>query len=529
MSESEITIDKLKDPSIYKEDVKSPEIIQTHISYVVLTGEHAYKIKKPVDFGFLDFSTLEKRKKFCNEELILNKRLCPQIYLDVVAVRKNGECLKIDGDKGEVVDYAVKMNQFSQRNIMKNKLQKGEIRWEEIEDICDILVDFYRTEETSDEIKKYGEICTVKHNTDENFEQTKDIIDDVISRESYGFIKKITNDFLKEKNVFEKRIQNGFILDCHGDLHSGNIVFLKGKKVCIFDCIEFNKRFRYGDVASDIGFLAMDLDFQGFPYLSSYLVEKYVEKSEDKQIVDVLNFYKCYRAYVRGKVASFQLNDKNIEEKEKNKISNTSSKYFDLSYYYAKLIDKTQLQSDRNILFITAGLTGTGKTTVARKLSIDYGAEKISTDEVRKETRGIEKYERHFEEYDKGIYSPEKKYETYMKVLERGRQKLKEDQNVVLDATFKNREMRDKAKKIADENNADFLIINTVCPEEKVKQFLQQRIQKKSISDGRWEVYEKQKNLFDYPSKDEKFVKINITKNDLDYQLNAYNKILEKI
>jgi len=517
--------ENLKNPDSYKEDVESIDIHQTHISFVALTGKYAYKVKKPVDFGFLDFSTLDRRKKFCQEELRLNKRLCPDIYLDVVKITKKNDGIEFNGS-GEIVDYAVKMREFSQKNIMKNLLFRDKITKETVDDICNILVDFYKKGENSDDIDKFGRVDIIKKNTDENFNQTKNMIGVTIKKDVYNFIKKETNNFLKEhKEIFDKRINDGFIHDCHGDLHSGNIV-IEDDEIFIFDCIEFNKRFRYSDVASDIGFLAMDLDYQGFPYLSSHLIKRYIEKSNDEGIFDVINFYKCYRAYVRGKVIGFRLNDDNISNKEKNDIKKIAGRYYDLAYYYAKLFSNADY---KKTVFITSGLTGTGKTTISDKISVDYDAYIISTDMIRKELAGIDKYERHHVEYNKGLYSPERMEETYNKVIEKAENQLKKDRNVVLDATFKTKKHRKMVKKMAEKNNSRFIILHCDCPEDVVKKWLDERVKKKSVSDGRWEIYVKQKDSFeDFEDKND-VISIDVSNKDLSYQIRVYNKIIDKI
>jgi aminoglycoside phosphotransferase family enzyme/predicted kinase len=516
----------LKDPSTYGSNVNSVNVLQTHISYVALTGKFAYKIKKPVNFGFLNFSTLKKRKFFCEEEIRLNRRLCPEIYLDVVPITTRNDHLEINGN-GKTVDYAVKMKEFPQENIMTNLLKKNKLDEETFEEIAEILVKFYKSDKNTNEISQYGTAELFKKNTDENFEQTESLIGITIDKEVFDFIKTSTNLFLeKNKDLFEKRIKNGFIHDCHGDLHTGNIVILDGK-ICIFDCIEFNKRFRFSDVASDIGFLAMDLDFLGYPYYSSYLIEQYVEKSKDTGIFDVLNFYKCYRAYVRGKVAGFKLNDSNIKESEKQEIIKNATKYFDLAKYYASLFS-FKLKQEKPVLFITSGLTGTGKTTVARKIAVDYSAYVVDTDSVRKEIQGIDKFEKHHDEYNTGLYSPEKMAYTYERVFEKAGKLLKNKRNVVLDATFKTKELRDKAKALAKKTNVFFLVLHSVCPEEVVKKYLDERVKKKSVSDGRWEIYVKQKDSFEPPD-DEHKVEIDVSNISYNYQINVFREILNKI
>jgi len=217
--EQSLLFQSIKNPQFYGEDVSSVEILQTHISYVALTGKYAYKIKKQVNFGFLDFSTLEKRKYFCEEEVRLNKRLCPDIYLGVVPITQKDNNLELSG-KGKVVDYAVKMKEFPQEKIMTKLLEKEKINEENLDKICDILNNFYKKSERSKEIDSYGSIETIKKNTDENFDQTKSVIDVTISKEKFNFIKNVTNQFLvQKKDIFKKRIKEGFIRDCHGDLH----------------------------------------------------------------------------------------------------------------------------------------------------------------------------------------------------------------------------------------------------------------------------------------------------------------------
>ena len=524
--ESSKIFENLKNPQLYGPKVESVDVLQTHISFVALTGAYAYKVKKPVNFGFLDFSTLEKRKYFCEEEMRLNRRLCPDIYLDVLPITRKNNNLELNGD-GKVVDYALKMKEFPQESIMTNLLKQGKVNEETIEKIIDILVDFYKSGERSNEIDNYGTIESVKRNIDENFEQTESFVDTTILKDVYNYIKNVADSFFnKKKDVFEKRIIEGRIRDCHGDLHSGNIVV--SDKIYIFDCIEFNKRFRYSDVASDIGFLAMDLDYLNFPHLSSYLIDKYVEKSNDKGIFDILNFYKSYRAYVRGKVIGFQLNDPNIDEAKKKEIIEITKKYFDLSHYYASLVS-IDLDINRPIIFIVSGLTGTGKSTIALKTAIDYHAHLINTDIVRKEIAGIDKFERHHDEPDTGLYSPEKIDFTYEKVVELAATFLEKKGNVVLDATFQKEKYREMAEKTAKEHNAILIKIQCVCPENVVKARLKERIKKKSVSDGRWEIYLHQKETFEPYYSESNYIVMDTSDESYDYRMNFFRRLVAMI
>lgn len=521
--ESSIIFEYLKNPEFYDSDVESVEVLQTHISFVALTGAYAYKVKKPVDFGFLDFSTLEKRKYYCEEELRLNRRLCPEIYLDVVSITRDGKELRLGGP-GEVVEYAVKMKEFPQKNIMTNLLQKGKIREDIIDEICGILVDFYRRSDRSSEIDVFGSLSLVKKNIDENFEQTTAVIDRTISKKIYDEIMRMTALFFQQKkHVFEQRVHQGHIGDCHGDLHSGNIVI--GEKVCIFDCIEFNKRFRYCDVASDIGFLAMDLDYLNFPYLSSFLIERYIERSKDADVLEVLNFYKSYRAYVRGKVIGFQLNDPHIDERKKNEIIEIARSYFELSHYYASLVT-FDLERKQPVLFLVNGLTGTGKSTVALKIAVDYHASVINTDVVRKEMAGLDKFERHLDQPDTGLYEPEKITLTYQQVLEKAAALLRQGRNVVVDATFQKQQYREMVEQVVEDTKAVDIWVRCTCPDQVVKQRLEERLKKKSVSDGRWEIYLHQKQTFEPFLDTQRYLEFDTSNESPEYRMMFYNKLL---
>ncbi len=519
--------DHLKNPKFYGPQVTSVQLLQTHISYVALTGTYAYKVKKPVNFGFLDFSTLDKRKYYCEEELRLNKRLCPEMYLDVLPITKKDNTLELDGN-GTIVEYALKMKEFPQECIMTNMLQQGNISEETIDHLINILIDFYNTQEPTEEINKYGELPSVKENIDENFNQTKPMVDITVTKELFKFIKDhVARFFERKKDVFGRRMKDGKIYDCHGDLHSGNIV-VSGDTIHIFDCIEFNDRFRICDVASDVGFLAMDLDYLNHPYLSSYFIEKYIEKSRDFDVFSVLNFYKSYRAFVRGKVHGFQLNDPHIDPITKKRLLATAKKYFELSAYYTRLFS-LDLEKNKPLLFLVAGLSGTGKSTVAHKIAVDYHATLINTDIVRKEAAGIDRFEQHHDQYNTGLYDPKKIDETYEQVMQRASTVLKKGENVVLDATFQKKKYREMAHHIAGKYHAQLIIVQCICPDLVVKKRLEERLRKKSVSDGRWEVYQGQKTTFEPFTADEKSLTMDTSDESFDYRMDFYQELLAHI
>ncbi len=330
-------VQALLQPQAYPQKPGKIELIQTHISFVFLTEGYVYKVKKAVNFGFLDFSTLEKRHYYCQKELELNRRLCPEIYIEVLPIKK-ATIIKIDGS-GKTVEYALKMKRLPQERIMTVLLQQGKIDKKTIEDLAKIVANFHSKAQTNAEISHFGSLNIIKTNWDENFSQTTKYIGQTISKEDYDYTQARINSFIDQsKPLFESRIEGKHVRDCHGDLHSGNIFITE--KICIFDAIEFNDRFRFSDVAADVAFLAMDLDFQKRSDLSEYFIQQYLTYSKDEQLTQLLAFYKCYRAYVRGKVVSFRLDDSRIDPAEKADAIHEASAYFRLATEYAKLLQR---------------------------------------------------------------------------------------------------------------------------------------------------------------------------------------------
>ncbi len=328
-------IDDLMHPSAYPEIPEKVSLAQTHISTVFIGDKFVYKIKKPVNFGFLDFSTLEKRNFYCNKEVELNSRFSNDVYLGVYPVTFDGTKHTING-KGEVVDYAVKMRRLADEDLMKSRFRNGTITSEDIERIGEAIASFHKISIQSEKINEYGNLDAVKLNTDENFQQTEEFVGDSISKEQYHSLKNWTGDFYKKhQELFIQRIKKGKIKDCHGDLHMEHICLTD--PIIIFDCIEFNDRFRYIDTISDISFLLMDLEFNGGERLSEQLCKVYLSYvgEEDNDLINhLINFYKVYRAYVRGKVTSFILKDTAISNDKKTKAIDIAQRYFTLAHSY---------------------------------------------------------------------------------------------------------------------------------------------------------------------------------------------------
>ena len=324
----------LLNPAIYPERPKAVEFSETHISLLFFTENHVYKVKKPVDFGFLDFTDLEKRKFYCHQEVELNRRLSSDVYRGVVEISEDNGTISLGG-RGEVIEYAVMMRRLSDDLVMSRLLDENKVTDRMIARVAEKLADFYLAAETNEEINAYAKPERIRQDTDENFQQTRTYIGITISPEAFDTIQGATNTFLREKRAsFQRRIAEGKIRDCHGDLRSEHIYL--GDQILIIDCIEFNERFRYTDVAADIGFLAMDLDYQERSDFSRHLIDSYIRSSGDRDILEVLDFYKCYRAYVRGKVESFRLDDPNIPPGEKEGAMRRARRFFHLSNSYAR-------------------------------------------------------------------------------------------------------------------------------------------------------------------------------------------------
>jgi aminoglycoside phosphotransferase family enzyme len=335
LSNQKQVVEALMKPEAYDEEAGQIELVQTHISFVFLTRNFVYKVKKAVDLGFLDFTTLDKRRFFCEKELELNRRLCGDMYLEVVPINKSN-IIKIKGE-GETIEYAVKMKRMPQEKMMNKLLEENKVDSKLIDRIAKIIAEFHSKAETNRRIREFGSLAIIETNWKENFEQTQEFVGKTISTNDFKLIRERIYDFMKRNvSLFEKRTAEGRVRDCHGDIHSGNIFVTD--RIYIFDAIEFNERFRYSDVASDVAFLAMDLDFKGRTDLSKFFVKRYVKYSGDQEFTKLLPFYKCYRAYVRGKVVSFKLKDPSVGGEEKSEAVKEANAYFKLASTYAKIL-----------------------------------------------------------------------------------------------------------------------------------------------------------------------------------------------
>ena len=493
MVDPQSLITQLLDPSAYPFETLSVDLEQTHISLVFLTGEFVYKVKRPVDFGFLDFTTLEKRLENCNREVILNRRLSPEVYLGVVPITQDESGLHVEG-VGEPVEYAVKMSRLPKDGMMDRLLQKDAVTEEMMADLGRRIAQFHATAITNPEITEIGGADTVRVNVQENFDQTEAHIGRTLDQETWDAIREYSLGFLDRRaGVFQHRAETDRIRDCHGDLRAAQICFHDGE-ISILDCIEFNDRFRISDVAADIAFLAMDLDVIDRQDLSKALMTAYLDESQDWELLELLPFYQSYRAYVRGKIEGFRLDDPTTPEGEKAQIAAQGKTFFDLARSYAK-------QPITPRLVLMGGLMGTGKTTVAEALSHERGFAHLSSDETRKRLAGIDPEDRRYVEFDSDIYSPEFSQRTYQALFDEARDLLKSGRSVIVDASFRTKSERAIAVRIAEETGSPLLFALCTADDETIRQRLTDRETRGTgASDGRWEIYQAQKDHFEPPN-----------------------------
>ncbi len=310
--------------------------IITAVSIVFLTGDFAYKINKPMNLGFLDFSTLERRKEQCEKEVKYNSLISPELYLGVVPITQTGDGKILVNGSGKIIEYAVKMKQMNPEATMNNILKEKKITTQNAKELAKTIHQFHLKAPANEEISTFGKFDSVKFNWDENFLQTEKYKDKLIQTKLFSLIQEKINNFLtKNRDLIEQRVSKDKIKHCHGDFHSGNVFFHEGKPL-VFDGIVFNQRFPCSDVIAEIAFMAMDLDFHKQESLAKTFINEYQRLSNDEDIAKLLDFYKCYRAYIRGKIACFTYDDANLSLVEKEKTKQTAGKYFELAKEYAE-------------------------------------------------------------------------------------------------------------------------------------------------------------------------------------------------
>ncbi len=479
---------RMLSPEFYPHRPSRVREVQTHISHVFIAPPFVYKVKKPVDFGFLDFRSLGSRCYYSHQELILNRRFSPGLYLSVLPVTFDGTDYCLDGS-GEQVEYVLKMRQFDENKTMKRLIERGELTSRHMEALAAHLAVLHARIPRAASDSAWGTPEAVTFDCEENFAQLAPFVGDFIDKSVYGQVKKGTLAFLRRhRSLLEFRRQAGYVKECHGDLHTEHIIF-EGEEILIFDCIEFNKRFRFIDTISDLAFLVMELDFlDEAPRIDPLLNTYFTQTRGDKWGPLLLDFYACYRATVRAKVHAFTAGDPSVPGDQRRRSRSLSRQYLDLA---ERLIGRY----DRPWLVVTMGFSGTGKTTVAQALTEKSGIAIFRSDVIRKATMGD--WIKTSGVWNEGHYTPEARAQVYEKMFARAGDLLREGCSVCLDASFLEGSQRGRALALAEKYRANFLAIECVCDEKQVANYLKRRREEgKDPSDADFSIYLRQKAAF---------------------------------
>ncbi|MGQ9838893.1 MAG: bifunctional aminoglycoside phosphotransferase/ATP-binding protein [Cyanobacteriota bacterium] len=461
-------IQAMLDPAFYPHPVQVPiQLIQTHISYILLTGDYAYKVKKPLDFGFLNFTTLQQRQHFCQEELRMNQRGAPGLYLEVLPIIQANSHFqllnRLPGSEDCVVEYTLKMRQFPQESLLSNLFARGELTATLMEELGRVVAAFHAQTQTNDYIRSFGQPERVREAFDENYRQTQRYIGGPQTAQQYEETQAYTDWFFAERqDLFQQRLDQDRIRECHGDLHLSNICLWEGK-LLLFDCIEFNEPFRFVDVMYDVSYAVMDLDARHRSDLGNAYLNTYLEETGDWEGLKILPIYLNRQAYVRAKVTSFLLDDPTAAEKTKAEAFKTAAQYYRLAWEYTR--------PKQGRLFLMSGLSGSGKSTVARYLARQQGAIHIRSDAVRKHLAGIPLRERGGAE----VYTPEMTTKTYQRLLQLGIELAQEGYTVILDAKFDRQALRGMAIAQAETRGIPLRILHCHAPTTLLQERLQQR------------------------------------------------------
>lgn len=480
-------MEALSDPGAYPHRVGEVSVLHTHISVVFLAGDFAYKVKKPVDLGFLDFTTLERRRTDCEEEVRLNRRLAPTVYLGVVPIiRLNGR-VRVGGG-GPAFEYAVKMKRLPEEATLRARLARGKVERPDVDALGRRVAAFHLDADSDEEIAGYGRFEVVAGNARENFDQTEPFRGQTVSRRVWSALKELTESRLSEhRDLIERRARPGVIRDTHGDLHLEHVYCFPDREppedLVILDCLEFNRRFRYADPVSDVAFLVMDLEFHARSDLARAFADAYFEASGDAEGEALLPYYAAYRAVIRGKVESLELREDEVPEGQRWQDLQRARAHFLLA------LGRLAPAAERPALVLAVGLPGTGKSRLSRGLAERAGFVRFSSDEVRKELAGLRPEESAAAPLDEGLYSPEWTERVYAVCLERAEEALYEGRRAVVDASFQEEAKRRAYLDAARAWGVPAVLLICETPAEQVRRRIERRGEGAEASDADWEIY----------------------------------------
>lgn len=482
-------IEALQNPALFKHPVKKFEVIETHISWVLLTGQFAYKIKKPVDFGFLDFSSLEKRHFYCKEEVRLNRRLASQLYLNVATICGPAAQPSLEG-QGPVIEYAVKMRQFPQSVQLDRLLSNEGLDHRLIEKLAIKVADFHLSIKSASADSIFGDLEHIRQPILENFQQIHACMNDTSVAPMLNKLERWSQQQLDEMaDVIRQRKAAGFIRECHGDMHLRNIAWWRDE-IIIFDCIEFNKNFFWIDVISDIAFLVMDLEDRQQHALANRFLNRYLEITGDYAGVQLLNFYKVYRALVRAKVAALRASQEHVGTRVYSEAFTDFVQYLQLAERY--------ISSVSPYLLINHGLSGSGKSYASRMILEKFPAIQIRSDVERKRLFQVSLDKVDAGAVEKGIYTTETTNETYVQLVKIAKGLLTAGYSVIVDAANLKQQQRQLFIDLANSLHIPFLIINYRASIDTLRQRIKQRaLENDNVSDATLAVLDHQLETYE--------------------------------
>jgi hypothetical protein len=443
--------------------------VTTHISWVFLTDREVWKLKRPVDYGFVDYTTLDRRRRFCEDEVRLNRRLAPDVYLGVVPVRLSPQGHGF-GPDGDIVDYAVRMRRLPDEGSADALVRRGALTPEHLTRLAARLARFFADAPPA---PKAGAIEVIRDNVTENFAQAEPFVGRFVSRETFDAVRGWQFGILeREPGRFRARVARGRIRDGHGDLRLEHVYFEDDP--IVIDCVEFNARLRSGDAAADVAFLAMELTARSRIDLAELFLADFALASDDHDLYGVVDFYAGYRAWVRGKVAAFLAADPSTLQEKAVRKAEEARTLFALARSY------TETQTGAPPVVAVGGLIGSGKSTLAEALGRATGAPVISSDRTRKALAEVRATER----APDSAYAAAFSARTFDELFRRAAVVLGSGRGVVLDATFRERELRLRAKDLARRHGRRFLFAETVCDEATLRERLRRRAAGPSVSDA---------------------------------------------
>jgi hypothetical protein len=464
-------VDALRRPDAYPPPAPTRvELVTTHISWVFLTDHDVWKLKRPVDYGFLDYTTLERRRHACEEEVRLNERLAPGVYLGVVPVRRGPAGHTLTGD-GPVVDYAVHMRRLADTASADALLRAGALGHDYLWLVAGVLARFYAAAAAT---PRYGSVAAIEANLAENFEQVRPFVGRFLGAAAFDAVRAWQLGFLaRHPDRFAARVDRRRIREGHGDLRLEHVYFEDGRSL-IIDCIEFNERFRMGDVASDAGFLAMELEARGHRDLAGSFLGRFALESDDYDLYDVVDFYLSYRAWVRGKVAAFLAADPSTPADKARRKTDEARALF------ARAEGYTRPPASPGPVLAVGGVIGAGKTVLAEALARALALPVVASDRTRKWLAGVGASER----APAAAYEPAFSDRTFDEVFRRAAVVVGSGRGVILDATFRERDLRRRARELAARHGRRFLFVEATCDDATLRERLRRRAAGPSVSDA---------------------------------------------